>query len=156
MNKFSSLFLLECLLFDICRGICSTDAQVKLAIQTLISPLAEGYAELYREQKKFPTLQKCGKEEFFGLRDFYRWAVPAGTSLNKSRYYCSLVIGLIYYLFCFSYYVVVLSKWCMQLLPNPGKGQCGVNLNTLLGGTLVVWWKASQWKYSNDTFWSQM
>jgi len=59
-------------LFDICRGICSTDEQVKLVIQTLISPLAEGYAELYREQKIFPTLQKCGKEEFFGLRDFYR------------------------------------------------------------------------------------
>ena len=63
------------LLFDICRGICSTDAQVKHVIQTLISPLAEGYEELYREQKNFPTLQKCGKEEFFGLRDFYRCAI---------------------------------------------------------------------------------
>ena len=88
MRKFSSLFLLKRqvllptvsvlrsnVLFDICRGICSTDEQVKLVIQTLISPLAEGYAELYREQKNFPTLQKCGKEEFFGLRDFYRYAI---------------------------------------------------------------------------------
>ena len=63
------------LLFDICRGICSTDPQVKLVIQTLISPLAEGYAELYREQKNFPTLEECDKEEFFGLRDFYRYAI---------------------------------------------------------------------------------
>jgi hypothetical protein len=45
---------------------------VKHLIQPLISPLADGYAELYREQKNFETMKKCGKEEFFGLRDFYR------------------------------------------------------------------------------------
>ena len=56
----------------ICRGICSTDKQVKHRIQSLISPLADGYAELYKKQKHFATLEKCGKEEFFGLRDFYR------------------------------------------------------------------------------------
>lgn len=56
-----------------CRGICSTDKQVKHLIQALISPLADGYAELYEEQKNFDTLRKCAKEEFFGLRDFYRY-----------------------------------------------------------------------------------
>ncbi|KAJ7339377.1 hypothetical protein OS493_005771 [Desmophyllum pertusum] len=58
-------------LVDSALGICSTDKQVKQLIQSLLSPLADGYAELYKEQKNFATLKKCGKEEFFGLRDFY-------------------------------------------------------------------------------------
>ncbi|KAM7432986.1 hypothetical protein ABFA07_016686 [Porites harrisoni] len=58
-------------LVDSALGICSTDTEVKHVIQPIISPLAEGYEQLYREQKDFLTLQKCGKEEFFGLRDFY-------------------------------------------------------------------------------------
>ena len=37
--------------------------------------MADGYAELYKEQKNFETLKRCGKEEFFGLRDFYRCEV---------------------------------------------------------------------------------
>ena len=48
---------------------------MKHLIQSLISPLAEGYAELYKKQKNFATLKKCGKEEFFGLRDFYRYNI---------------------------------------------------------------------------------
>ena len=48
---------------------------MKHLIQSLISPLAEGYAELYKEQKHFATLKKCDKEEFFGLRDFYRFNI---------------------------------------------------------------------------------
>ena len=48
---------------------------MKALILPLISPLAAGYAELYREQKHFATLKKCGKEEFFGLRDFYRFDI---------------------------------------------------------------------------------
>ena len=55
------------------RGICSTDKIIKNLIQPLIPPLANGYADLYKEQKDFETLKKCGKEEFFGLRDFYRY-----------------------------------------------------------------------------------
>ncbi|PFX17552.1 E3 ubiquitin-protein ligase RNF213, partial [Stylophora pistillata] len=58
-------------LVDSAMGICSTDEGVKHLIQPLISPLADGYAELYKEQKNFATLKKWGKEEFFGLRDFY-------------------------------------------------------------------------------------
>ncbi|KAJ7339384.1 hypothetical protein OS493_005779 [Desmophyllum pertusum] len=58
-------------LVDSALGICSTDKLVKYLIQPLISPLADGYAELYKEQRNFATLKKCGKEEFFGLRDFY-------------------------------------------------------------------------------------
>ncbi|XP_022801884.1 E3 ubiquitin-protein ligase rnf213-alpha-like, partial [Stylophora pistillata] len=58
-------------LVDSAMGICSTDVGVKNLIQPLISPLADGYAELYKKQKHFATLKKWGKEEFFGLRDFY-------------------------------------------------------------------------------------
>ncbi|PFX19443.1 E3 ubiquitin-protein ligase RNF213 [Stylophora pistillata] len=58
-------------LIDSALGICSTDKMVKALIQPLISPLAAGYAALYKEQKSFVTLKECGKEEFFGLRDFY-------------------------------------------------------------------------------------
>ncbi|KAJ7339392.1 hypothetical protein OS493_005787 [Desmophyllum pertusum] len=58
-------------LVDSALGICSTDKQVKHLIQSLLPQLADGYAELYKEQKNFATLKKCGKEEFFGLRDFY-------------------------------------------------------------------------------------
>ncbi|XP_022796391.1 E3 ubiquitin-protein ligase rnf213-alpha-like isoform X1 [Stylophora pistillata] len=58
-------------LIDSAMGICSTDEVVKALISSLISPLAAGYAQLYKEQKNFTTLKNCGKEEFFGLRDFY-------------------------------------------------------------------------------------
>ena len=52
---------------------------MKDLIQPLISPLADGYVELYKEQKNFATLKKCGKEEFFGLRDFYRFDIQGRT-----------------------------------------------------------------------------
>ncbi|XP_074628909.1 E3 ubiquitin-protein ligase rnf213-alpha-like isoform X2 [Acropora palmata] len=58
-------------LVDSALGICSTDQRIKNLIQPLIPPLANGYAELYKEQENFETLKKCGKEEFFGLRDYY-------------------------------------------------------------------------------------
>ncbi|XP_068731195.1 E3 ubiquitin-protein ligase rnf213-alpha-like [Montipora capricornis] len=58
-------------LVDSALGICSTDKRIKNLIQPLIPPLANGYAELYIEQKGFETLKRCEKEEFFGLRDFY-------------------------------------------------------------------------------------
>ena len=57
---------------------------VKALIQPLISSLAAGYAELYKEQKNFETLKKCGKEEFFGLRDFYRFVILELTFLLVS------------------------------------------------------------------------
>ena len=62
---------------------------MKARIQPLISSLAAGYAELYKEQKNFETLKKCGKEEFFGLRDFYRFVIRKLTFLLAS-----LVINL--------------------------------------------------------------
>ena len=51
---------------------------VKALILPLISPLAAGYAQLYKEQKHFATLKECGREEFFGLRDFYRFDILEG------------------------------------------------------------------------------
>ncbi|XP_067057901.1 E3 ubiquitin-protein ligase rnf213-alpha-like isoform X3 [Acropora muricata] len=58
-------------LVDSALGICSTNQWIKNLIQPLIPALANGYAELYKKQKNFETLKKCGKEEFFGLRDYY-------------------------------------------------------------------------------------
>ena len=72
---------------------------MKDSIQSLIGPLADGYAELYEEQKNFPTLKKCDKEEFFGLRDFYRYNIVSVTlsfvccliSLTVSFVSCSVL-----------------------------------------------------------------
>ena len=37
-----------------------------------MNPLAQGYSELYDRQKRSEALRESKKEEFFGLRDFYR------------------------------------------------------------------------------------
>ena len=42
-------------------------------IEPLISPLVRGYKELYDKQKKLKKLKDGKKDEFFGLRDFYRF-----------------------------------------------------------------------------------
>ena len=42
-------------------------------IEPLISPLVRGYTELYNKQKNLKKLQEGKKDEFFGLRDFYRY-----------------------------------------------------------------------------------
>ncbi|KAK2553290.1 E3 ubiquitin-protein ligase rnf213-alpha [Acropora cervicornis] len=72
-------------LVDSALGICSTDQRIKNLIQPLIPPLANGYAELYKEQENFETLKKCGKEEFFGLRDYYSLIKMVYAIAAKSR-----------------------------------------------------------------------
>ena len=42
-------------------------------IEPLISPIVRGYTELYNKQKNQKKLQDGKKDEFFGLRDFYRY-----------------------------------------------------------------------------------
>lgn len=42
-------------------------------IEPLISPLVRGYKELYDKQKTLTKLKDGKKDEFFGLRDFYRF-----------------------------------------------------------------------------------
>ena len=37
-----------------------------------MNPLAKGYSKLYDIQKQSEALRESKKEEFFGLRDFYR------------------------------------------------------------------------------------
>ena len=54
------------------RGICATDKKVKNFVAPLMNPLAQGYSELYDTQKRSEALRESKKEEFFGLRDFYR------------------------------------------------------------------------------------
>ena len=54
------------------RGICATDKRVQNFVAPLMKPLAQGYSELYDSQKRSEALRESKKEEFFGLRDFYR------------------------------------------------------------------------------------
>lgn len=54
------------------RGICSTDKRIQSFVAPLMNPLALGYKELYDTQRQSETLQESKKDEFFGLRDFYR------------------------------------------------------------------------------------
>lgn len=42
-------------------------------IEPLISPIVHGYSELYSKQKELEKLKDGKKDEFFGLRDFYRY-----------------------------------------------------------------------------------
>ena len=96
---------------------------MKHLIQSLISPLAEGYAELYKEQKNFVTLKKCGKEEFFGLRDFYRCKIVSVTlllvccliSLTVSFVSCSVLN-----LFCLAY-LLSLIKMVYSMAAKSGE-----------------------------------
>ena len=55
------------------RGICGGDEDVMALIEPLISPLVRGYTGLYNKQKNLKKLQEGKKDEFFGLRDFYRY-----------------------------------------------------------------------------------
>ena len=55
------------------RGICSTDEHVKSLVMPLIKPLAAGYKDLYKAQRGNEKLKESKKDEFFGLRDFYRF-----------------------------------------------------------------------------------
>ena len=41
-------------------------------VEPLMEPLALGYEKLYKRQRKSEALIKSKKDEFFGLRDFYR------------------------------------------------------------------------------------
>ena len=58
-----------CYLF---RGICGGDADIMLLVEHLIPPLVSSYVELYNMQKNLKRLKDGKKDEFFGLRDFYR------------------------------------------------------------------------------------
>ena len=46
------------------RGICSTDKVALQVIEPIIPALAKAYLDLYKKQEK----------QFFGLRDYYRYA----------------------------------------------------------------------------------
>ena len=54
------------------RGICATDERVQSFVAPLMNPLAQGYSELYDGQRRSEALRESKKDEFFGLRDFYR------------------------------------------------------------------------------------
>ena len=60
-----------CFVFNF-RGICGGGEDVMALIEPLISPIVRGYTKLYNEQKSLKKLRDGKKDEFFGLRDFYR------------------------------------------------------------------------------------
>ena len=37
--------------------------------------LSKGYSDLYEQQRESETLKNAQKDEFFGLRDFYRFDI---------------------------------------------------------------------------------
>ena len=55
------------------RDICSSDTNIQSIITPLFKILADAYVKVYDEQKS--ALAKYNKEEFFGLRDFYRYYI---------------------------------------------------------------------------------
>ena len=60
------------LLFSIVRGICSGNQDIQSRLNSYISRLCKGYLNLYEKQSESKTLKNAQKDEFFGLRDFYR------------------------------------------------------------------------------------
>ena len=76
------------------RGICSTDRRIQSLVAPLMNPLARGYEELYKTQEGSETLKESKKDEFFGLRDFYRYECSL-LSL------CSLILCLFFSFFHF-------------------------------------------------------
>ena len=63
--------------FAMLRGICATDRVVQHRIKTLIKPMSEAYLELYNSAMEI--------REFFGLRDFYRYASQLQTICKFKR-----------------------------------------------------------------------
>ena len=66
-------FILMCFVVILChRGICNSNQFIKRTISQLFPHLAEAYSNIYKEQRNCENLKKSKKEEFFGLRDYYR------------------------------------------------------------------------------------
>lgn len=58
-------------LAETARSICTKNDKVRKEMEQLVTPLAQGYADLCKETRNRPSDMK----EFFGLRDFYRSGV---------------------------------------------------------------------------------
>ncbi len=56
-------------------GICSGKKDIQPGLEAIIRKLCKGYFDLYKQQSNSETLQNAQKDEFFGLRDFYRLEV---------------------------------------------------------------------------------
>ena len=54
------------------RGICAGNKYIQESLDPIIKKLCKGYSDLYKQQSKSETLKNAQKDEFFGLRDFYR------------------------------------------------------------------------------------
>ena len=54
------------------RDICGSEKHIQGKLLALLHQLSKGYTNIYEVQRKSESLQQFKKEEFFGLRDFYR------------------------------------------------------------------------------------
>ena len=84
LNQFIDLFL--AIVFFIFRGICSSNKDIQNRLEGYIWRLCNGYFDLYKQQRDSATLTNAQKDEFFGLRDFYRLEV-------YSEHHCTDICG---------------------------------------------------------------
>ena len=63
------MFLFHCIF----SGICSGNEDIQNGLKGTIQMLSKGYSDLYKQQTESQTLKNAQKDEFFGLRDFYRF-----------------------------------------------------------------------------------
>ena len=62
---------------------------MKSLVMALIEPLAAGYKDLYKTQRRNEKLKESKKDEFFGLRDFYRFELQIIANLFINVGSCS-------------------------------------------------------------------
>ena len=69
-------------------------------LEHLITPLVAAYRDLYQRQKMVARLKHGKKDEFFGLRDFYRCVVNLESHISSillnfvKNQYCPFVVRL--------------------------------------------------------------
>ena len=108
------------------RGICSTDRGIQSFVAPLMNPLARGYEELYKTQKRSETLQESKKDEFFGLRDFY-------------RYECSL-LSLYSLILCMFFFSIFCACWMSIRLIAVPKIRLILPLFLFSSGQILFYW----------------
>ena len=89
------------------RGICSGKEAILRRLEETIWRLCKGYFELYKQQSESQTLQNAQKDEFFGLRDFYRLEVCSKICVHLCSSYA---LGAIRDFYCSSLHVFLTHK----------------------------------------------
>lgn len=99
--------------FSFFSDICSCSQSIKGQITGLLKPLAESYLKIYQKQKQCVKLKRHKKEEFFGLRDFYRYI-----SLISSYGYLKFIYVMLSISICLSAQVTLVDRQHLMHLCN--------------------------------------